>query len=100
MSGTAQKKAVQSHRERLAERGIVRFELKARQDDRDLLRGLAHKLAEEGPEADDLRRSMRESIRKRPGRKGGILATFLKSPFAGSDLDLSHPLDPGRAIDL
>lgn len=43
MGNTAQKRAIENYRSRLAERGIARFEIQAFDADRDLLRTLARK---------------------------------------------------------
>ena len=43
MTETAQSRAVHSYRQRLPERGILRFELKSKESDRNLLRKLARK---------------------------------------------------------
>ena len=100
MTDNAQSRAVQSYRARLADQGVIRFELKAKEADRDLLRTVARKLIEDSREADDLRRSIRKSVDGDTPRRGGILAALMNSPFAGSDLDLSRPFVPGRKIDL
>ena len=47
----AQKRAVQNYRSRLSERGLARFEVFGRDADRDLIRSLARRLAEDTPEA-------------------------------------------------
>ncbi|NEW88715.1 hypothetical protein DU475_15790 [Rhodopseudomonas sp. WA056] len=52
--GNSQKRAIQIYRSRLSERGLVRFEVLGRDADRDLIRSLASRLAEEGPEASRL----------------------------------------------
>lgn len=100
MTETAQSRAVHSYRKRLAERGIVRFELKSKESDRNLLRTLARKLMQEGREVDELRCIIRENVDGDEPQKGGILRALMNSPFAGSDLDLSRPFNPGRKIDL
>ncbi len=55
MSNTSQRRAIDRYRERLAERGMARFEVLGRKTDRELIRSVAKCLAEEGPEADRLR---------------------------------------------
>lgn len=100
MSKGAQKRAIESYRSRLAERGIVRFELQAPEADRDLLRTLARKLAEEGPEAGRIRRTIRQAIAGEPPRKGGVLEALLASPLVGSELDLTRPREEGRNVDI
>jgi hypothetical protein len=100
MSNRAQKRAIENYRSRLAERGIVRFELQALRSDRDLIRTLARKLADEGPEAGKIRRTVRQAIDGEPPRKGGILEALLASPLIGSELDLTRAREEGRKVDM
>lgn len=100
MSSTAQKRALENYRSRLTERGIVRFEIQALDADRDLLRSLARKLTEDGPEAGQLRRTLRQAVTGEPPKAGGILAALRRSPMVGTDLDLSRPREEGRKVEL
>ena len=100
MSNNAQTRAVKNYRNRLTSRGLARFEVVSRDSDRDLIRSLARQLSEEGPEADRLRRIVKQSITGEPPQKGGILAALRRSPLVGVDLDLSRPREDGREIDL
>lgn len=100
MTKSAQQRAIEAYRARLAERGIVRFEVQAPKADRDLIRTLARKLAEEGPEAATLRRKMRQAVATEAPVSGGILAALRRSPLVGADLDLDRPREEGRWIDL
>ena len=100
MSDNAQTRAVKNYRNRLTSRGLARFEVVSRDSDRDLIRSLARQLSEEGPEADRLRRIVKQSITGEPPQKGGILAALRRSPLVGMDLDLSRPHEDGREIDL
>ena len=100
MSNRAQKRAIENYRSRLAERGIVRFELQALRSDRDLIRTLARKLADEGPEAGKIRRTVRQAIAAEPPRKGGIVTALLASPLIGSELDLTRAREEGRKVDM
>ncbi len=47
----SQKRAIQTYRFRLGERGLARFEVLGRNTDRDLIRALACRLAGDEPEA-------------------------------------------------
>ncbi len=100
MSNNAQTRAVKNYRNRLTSRGLARFEVVSRDSDRDLIRSLAKQLSEEGPEADRLRRIVKQSITGEPPQKGGILAALRRSPLVGVDLDLNRPREDGREIDL
>ena len=100
MSKSAQKRAIENYRSRLTKRGIVRFELQALETDRDLIRVLARKLSEEGPEAGNLRRTVQQAISGEPPKLGGILNALRRSPLVGADLDLTRPREEGREVDL
>jgi hypothetical protein len=78
--GTSQKRAIQNYRSRLSERGLARFEVLGRDADRDLIRSLARRLAEGGPEASRLRVAVSQSIAGEPPKKGGILAALRRPP--------------------
>lgn len=96
--GSSQKRAIQNYRSRLSERGMARFEVLGLDGDRDLIRSLARRLAEEGPEASRLRTVVSQTITGEPPKKGGILAALRRSPLAGADLDLTRPREKGRKV--
>lgn len=100
MSNSAQKRAIESYRSRLTKRGIARFEIQALDADRDLIRTLARKLTEDGPEAGLLRRTIQQAVAGEPPKTGGVLAALRRSPLVGADLDLSRPREKGRKVDL
>lgn len=95
-----QSRAVQNYRARLSARGLARFEVMGLEDDRDMIRLLARRLAEKGPEASTLRAAVRQTMEGSPPRKGGILAALRRSPLVGADLDLSRPFEEGRKIEI
>lgn len=99
MTPTRQK-ALQTHRARQAQRGIARFEVQAPQADRALLRALARRLADGGPDAAQARATLERLVTGEPPPTGGILAALRRSPLVGADLDLSRPRDEGRETDL
>ncbi|WP_020049765.1 hypothetical protein [Rhizobium leguminosarum] len=78
---------------------MARFEVIALDSDRDLIRSLARRLAEEGPDASRLRAVVSQSIAREPAPKGGILAALRRSPMVGADLDLTRPREEGRKVD-
>jgi hypothetical protein len=100
MAETSQSRALQNYRSRLADRGMARFEVLGLDADRPLVRALARKLAEGGPESDQLRSVVRKLAGGEPPRKGGILAALRRSPLVGADLKLSRSYETGRALDL
>ncbi len=97
---SSQKRAIQNYRSRLSERGLSRFEVLGRDEDRDLIRSLARRLADDTPEATALRATVSRSISGEPPAKGGILAALRRSPLVGADLDLDRPRDEGREVDI
>ena len=100
MSNMSQRRAIDRYRERLAERGIARFEVLGRKTDRELIRSVAKCLAEEGPEADRLRAVVNHCIAGKSPRKGGILEALRRSPLVGADVIPPRPVEAGRKIDL
>ncbi|HIJ64021.1 MAG TPA: hypothetical protein HPQ04_15115 [Rhodospirillaceae bacterium] len=63
-----------------------------------MIRSLARRLAEDGPEASRLRAAVSQATAGEPPKKGGILAALRRSPLVGADLDLSRPGDAGRKV--
>lgn len=100
MGSPAQTRAIENYRKRLSKRGMARFEVLGLKSDKDLIRTLARKLAENTPEADEIRTSMRQTIAEKSSTKGGILAWLRSSPLVGADLNLKRPFTRGRKIDL
>lgn len=100
MSNPAQRRAIENYRARLTQRGFKRFEVMALEADRELIRSLARQLAEEGPEADEARRTVKALVSGEPPASGGILSALRRSPLVGADLDLSRPREEGRRVDL
>lgn len=97
---SSQTRAIQNYRSRLGDRGLARFEVLGRDSDRSLIRSLARKLAEDGPEAASLRAVVNETLAGGPPKKGGILAALRRSPMVGADLDTTRSREEGREIDL
>ena len=98
--GNSQKRAVQTYRNRLTDRGLARFEVLARNEDRDLIRSLARRLAEDTPEASRLRAAVAQRLDGEPPTTGGILARLRASPLVGADLDLARAREDGRDVDI
>jgi len=95
----SQRRAIQNYRSRLSERGLARFEVLGRNSDRELIRSLARRLAEGGPEAAQLRAVVSQTIAGEK-KKGGILAALRSSPLVGADLDLTRPGEEGRKVEI
>jgi len=100
MGTTAQKRALRNYRTRLGKRGLARFEVLGLDADRDLIRLLAKRLAEDDPDAVRIRAAVSRSIAGEPPKKGGILAALRRSPLVGADLDLARSQETGRKLDL
>jgi hypothetical protein len=100
MANTAQKRALRNYRTRLVKRGMARFEVLGLDSDRDLIRFLAKRLAEDDPDALRIRAAISRTIAGEPPEKGGILAALRRSPLVGADLDLARSHEAGRKVDV
>lgn len=96
----AQKKAIRNYRARLGQQGLARFEVLGREADRDLIRTLARRLAEDGPQSAQLRQSVTRTLGGEPPAKGGILAALRRSPLVDADLDLTRIDEAPRRVEL
>jgi hypothetical protein len=97
---TPQKRALKNYRSRLNERGMARYEVLGLTADRDLIRSLAKRLAENDRDATQIRATVSRSIAGGPPKKGGIFAALRRSPLVGADLDVTRARTPGREVDL
>ncbi len=79
---------------------MARFEVLGRDADRDLIRSLARRLAEDTQEASELRAAVSTSITGQPKQAVRILDALRRSPLAASDLNLSRAREEGRKINL
>ncbi len=79
---------------------MARFEVLGRDSDRHLIRSLARRLAEDGPEADRLRTVVSGGVAGGIPKKGGILDALRRSPLVGEDIVPPRPFEPGRKVDL
>jgi hypothetical protein len=100
MSDTAHKRALHNYRKRLNQRGMARFEVLGLNTDRELIRLLARRLADNGPDSARIRATVRRTVAGEPPNKGGILNALRRSPLVGADLKLKRPLLAGRKVDL
>jgi len=98
--GGSQTRAIKNYRSRLSERGLARFEVLGLAIDRDLIRSLARRLAEDGPEGSQLRIAVSRTIAGEPPKKGGILAALRRSPLVGADLDVTRSREEGREVEI
>jgi len=100
MGSLSQGRALTNYRARLRQRGMARFEVLGLDADRDLIRSLARRLAEDGVDAAHLRATLDRGLAGELPRKGGILAALRRSPMVGADLDLARSSDGGRETEL
>ena len=96
---TAQKRAIKNYRSRLQQRGMARFEVLGLDRDRDLIRALAKRLAEDGEKANAIRTQVADSVSE-VGKKGGIFAALRRSPLVGANLKVERPFDTGRKTEI
>ncbi len=100
MGEASQRRALKNYRKRLSARGMARFEVLGLDADRELIRSLARRLAEDGPEAARVRSAVSRTIAGESAKKGGILAALRRSPLVGVDLALDRPRTAGRKVEL
>jgi hypothetical protein len=100
VSDTSQTRALKNYRKRLDQRGMARFEVLGLSMDRDLIRSMARKLADQGPEAEELRASVHRKVMAESRKKGAILAALRRSPLVGADLKVVRSRITGRKVDL
>lgn len=100
MGETSQKRALKTYRNRLSARGMARFEVLGLDVDRELIRSLARRLAEDGHEASRIRATISRTISGEPPETGGVLAALRRSPLVGFDLDLTRSKETGRKVEL
>lgn len=94
----SQKRAVRNYRKRLDEQGLARFEVLGLDADRELIRTIARRLAEQGGDADALREAIQRALSPPAARVGGVLAALRRSPLQA--LDLSRERNRGRDVAL
>lgn len=97
--GESQKRALQTYRKRLGDRGMARFEVLGLDADRELIRALARRLAEKGPQARLLRTAVGQ-LSAEPAKKGGVLAALRRSPLADGEITIRRERSHGRRVDL
>ena len=100
MASAAQKRAVSAYRERLAGRGVSRFEVLGADADRELIRSLARRLPEGGPEAEEICNAVHRAIEPGGEGNGGILAALRRSPLVGAEIVFERPRVAGRKVHL
>ena len=100
MRDTSQIRAIDNYRKRLKQRGMARFEVLGLDADRELIRSLARRLADNGPDSARIRAAVSRAVSGEPPNKGGILGALHRSPLVGADLNLKRPVMAGRKVDV
>jgi len=100
MSLTPQKRALNNYRKRLIQRGMARFEVLGLDTDRELIRSLARRLADDAADSGRIRATVCRTLAGGESPKGGILSALRRSPLVGADLDLRRPATAARRVDL
>ena len=98
MADTPQKRALKNYRKRLTERGMARFDVLGLNTDRALVRSLARRLAEKGPEATRIRTAVRRTISDEPPTKGRVLNVLRRSPLVGADVKATRSVADDRKV--
>ena|SRR5712691_6769475 len=96
----SQKRALANHRRRLSEHGMSRYEVRGLEQDKQLVRKLAKRLAADDEDARRLRAEVTKQVEQKASQRGGILAALLRSPLAGSGIEIEREFATGRDIDL
>lgn len=89
MPDTAPTGGEQAELKRAHKSGFARIHVMAPAADRDLIRALARRLTEAGPDADAVRATVQTAIKAPTPATGGILAALRRSPLVAADLDLT-----------
>lgn len=100
MASSPQIRAIRNYRKRLTQRGLARFEVLGLAADRELIRTLARRLAEDNSEASEARAVLHRTVAANPAAKGNILAALRRSPLVGADLNLVRKQVNRRKIGL
>lgn len=96
MSDITRRCAPRNYRSRPGKRRTARFAVQALETDRELIRTLAHRLAEGGPTSISIRATVSQLIAAGGPPKGRILAALRRSPLADADLKISRERLAGR----
>jgi hypothetical protein len=86
--------------QRLAERGISRYEVRGLAKDKELVRKLAKRLSADDADAAQLPAEIIKQVADQPPTRGGIWAALRRSPLVGANLNLERKVVPPRDIDL
>ena len=97
---SSQKRALETHRRHLAQRGLARYEVRGLSQDKELVRALARRLAAGDAAAVQLRNAVARGVAAKPLSGGEIWAALRNSPIAGIELDIEREVIEGRDVIL
>lgn len=97
---SAQYRAVVKDRKALRERGMSRFEVRALERDKKLIRDLAKRLSANDDTAQRLRAELSKEATPDKGGRGGFWRWLRASPLVGSGINLEREVFELRKIDL
>jgi hypothetical protein len=97
---SAQYRAVVKDRKALRERGMSRFEVRALERDKQLIRDVAKRLAANDEHAQRLRAELSKDVAQDKGERGGFLRWIRSSPLVGSGINLDREVVRLRKIEL
>lgn len=100
MNNKAQNRAIRNYRKRLRKRGVGRFEVLGLDRDRDLIRSLARRLAQNDAGANRIRGEVLQTVAEVRKKTGGIFQALRRSPLVGAELAIERPFDTGRKVAL
>lgn len=100
MGSPAQNKALKTYRQKIEQRGLVRFEVMTPESDRNILREVAISLTKGGTNADKIRGSLKDALSDQSETKGSIYLALRRSPLVGSELKLKRSRSEGRKIKI
>jgi len=97
----SQDRALKTHRRRLKERGLARYEVRGLAQDKELIRNFAKRLAANDPDAARLRADLQRKIGNQAPLTGkDIWDALRRSPLVGAELNLEREIVPLRDLDL
>jgi hypothetical protein len=94
MANSAQRRAATGYRQRLAARGLTRYEPRGLEENKELIRKLANRLAGSGPEVARLQMELKSAIGEEPPSGRQPSEALRRSPLVGAELDLEREIVP------
>jgi hypothetical protein len=96
----AQAKAVAKYRNRLANKGMARFEVVGRKSDSALVRSVVRAIAEDEEKNAAFREFAEKIVAQEEPKRGSILAAFRHPAWVGAELDLTRSTDDFRTFEF